>query len=174
MLDVSVSYNRYKFIGREFLTWLWFAVDTDHQGLEGLFEDPTSVDVGNRMVLENRQREAVETVTIKGDDAGLEEGRLALRKGAAVTEINIVCRRGEQQWQLTLKGESLHMTSLRCPPTGAVETKADLEGAVLEKVYLCDMIIQIVDTLFKAFVEIRLSDDWQNRVVPRIKQWIFA
>ena len=93
MLDVSVSYNRYKFIGREFLTWLWFAVDTDHQRLEGLFEDPTSVDVGNRMVLENRQREAVETVTIKGDDAGLEEGRLALRKGAAVTEINIVCRR---------------------------------------------------------------------------------
>ena len=174
MLDVSVSYNRYKFIGQEFLTWLWFAVDNEYPWLESLFEEPTSVDIGNRMVLENRQREAVETVTIKGDDAGLEEGRLALRKGAGVTEMNIVCRRGEQEWQVTLKGESLHMTSLRCPPAGPVETKADLEGAVLEKVYLCDKLIQVVDRLFAAFMQERLSEDWQRRVVPKMKQWVLA
>ena len=27
MLDIAVSYNRYKFIGHEFLTWLWFVMD---------------------------------------------------------------------------------------------------------------------------------------------------
>ena len=172
MLDVAVSYNRYKFIGREFLTWLWFAVDKV-QDLERFLEVPTSIEIGNRMVLENRRREAVETVTIKGDDAGLEEGRLALSKGAVVAEMNIICRREEQQWQATLKAESFHMTGFRCPSTGAVETKADLEGAVLETIYLCDQLIQVVDNLFAAFIRERLSDEWQGRVVPKMKRWIF-
>lgn len=29
MLDVSVSYDRYKFLGYEFLTWLWFLIEKD-------------------------------------------------------------------------------------------------------------------------------------------------
>ena len=33
MLDVSVAYNRYKFLGHEFLTWLWFMIETDKQTL---------------------------------------------------------------------------------------------------------------------------------------------
>jgi len=43
----------------------------------------------------------VETVTIKGDDAGLEEGLLALRKGAVVSEINLAYKSGEQEWSFT-------------------------------------------------------------------------
>jgi len=173
MLDVAVSYNRYKFIGHEFLTWLWFAIEED-QGLDQVFEPSTSVDIGNRLVLENRKREAKETVTIKGDDAGLEEGRLALSKGAVVSEMNIVCRRGDQQWQVTLKAESFHMTGLRCPPTGPVETGADLEGAVLEKIFLCDQLIGVVDSLFSTFLQKRLSHGWQDREVPKVKRWIVA
>ena len=29
MLDIAVAYNRYKFLGNEFLTWLWFMIETD-------------------------------------------------------------------------------------------------------------------------------------------------
>ena len=29
MLDVAVAYNRFKFLGEEFLTWLWFVIDQD-------------------------------------------------------------------------------------------------------------------------------------------------
>jgi hypothetical protein len=172
MLDVSVSYNRYKFIGHEFLTWLWFAIDNQRCPSAAAGGEPTSVDIGNRLVLENRRREAVETVTIKGDDAGLEEGILALRKGAVVTEMNLAYRRGEQQWHVTLKAESFHMTSLRCPATGAVETKEDLEGAVLEKVFLCDEVIGVCDGLFSTFMNLRLSEEWQQTTVPEIERWI--
>ena len=28
MLDIAVAYNRYKFIGNEYLTWLWFVIET--------------------------------------------------------------------------------------------------------------------------------------------------
>ena len=133
MLDVSISYNRYKFLGYEFLTWLWFMMETDQESLLSVQNDIVFIDVGNRLVLENRHTGAVETITIKGDDAGLEEARLALKKGAMVSEINMFFKSGEQKWQFTLKGESFHISSLKIPETGPVEKEEDWEGAVLER-----------------------------------------
>ncbi len=174
MLDVSVSYNRYKFIGYEFLTWLWFIVEKDQAMIRKLHEELLSLDIGNRIVLENRQRDAVETVTIKGDDAGLEEGLLALKKGAVVSEMNLAYKSGEQEWSFTLKAESFHITSLKCPSAGPVETEEDVEGAVLEKMYLCDKVTQLMDSLFKSFMKLRLSGKWGKQVVPLVRQWIHA
>src|SRR4030043_36420 len=89
MLDVSVSYNRYKFIGHEFLTWLWFLIEKNPDILKQLNPDLVSLEIGNRVMLENTTRDSLETITIKGDDAGMEEGILALKKGAVVTELNL-------------------------------------------------------------------------------------
>jgi hypothetical protein len=83
MLDVSVSYNRYKFLGYEYLTWLWFVVETDQDKITNLEQAPVSMEIGNRIVLQNKKKDAMETITIKGDDAGLEEGMLALRNQSA-------------------------------------------------------------------------------------------
>ncbi|MBW2173517.1 MAG: hypothetical protein JRF64_02515, partial [Deltaproteobacteria bacterium] len=89
MLDVAISYNRYKFLGYEYLTWLWFVIEKDQDRIRGLGQEPADLEIGNRIVLENKKRDAVESITIKGDDAGLEEGVLALRKGGVVTELNL-------------------------------------------------------------------------------------
>src|SRR4030042_480534 len=78
MLDVSVSYNRYKFIGHEFLTWLWFLIEKNPDLLKQLNPDLVSLEIGNRVMLENSTRDSLETITIKGDDAGMEEGIMAL------------------------------------------------------------------------------------------------
>jgi hypothetical protein len=174
MLDVSVAYNRYKFLGYEYLTWLWFVIEKDQHKIEELDQELVSLEIGNRVVLENKTRDAVESVTIKGDDAGLEEGFLALRKGAVVTELNLLYGVGDQQWRLTIKGESLHLAGLKCPQTGPVESQEDIEGAVLEKAYLCDRAIQITDKLFKQFITLRVSDDWNTKVVPHMRQWIHS
>jgi hypothetical protein len=174
MLDVSVSYNRYKFLGYEYLTWLWFVIDQDQAKIVGLEPEPVSIEIGNHIVLENKKRDAAESITIKGNDAGLEEGMVALRKGAVVTELNLLLKADEQQWQFTLKGESLHFVSFKTPSTGALESKEDLEGAVLEKAYLCERAIQCIDRLFKQFIILRLSEDWSKKVVPRVRRWMHS
>lgn len=174
MLDVSVSYNRYKFLGYEFLTWLWFAIEKDQDNIRKLEQEITSLEIGNRIVLENRKKDAVESITIKGDDAGLEEGILALKKGAGVTEINLSYKAGDQEWRFTIKAESLNILSLKPPYTGPIESQEDLEGAVLEKIYLYDRAIQLTDNLFKQFIKLRVSDDWNKKIVSRVKKWIYA
>ena len=174
MLDVSVSYNRFKYLGWEYLTWLWFVIEREPEKIQRVTNHASMLNLGNRIVLENRKKDTVESITIKGDEAGLEEGLLALRKGALVTEINLLFKKGDEQWRFTLKGESFHLVGLKCPKTGAVASQEELEGAVLEKVYLCEQAVQTMDKIFNVFIALRLSDAWKKKIVPRVKKWIRA
>ncbi len=171
MLDIAVAYNRYKFLGNEFLTWLWFMIETDQNRLRRYDPLLVSLNIGSRLVLENTRNNAKETITIKGEDANLEEGLLALKKGAVVTEIHLSYKAGAQHWQFSLKGESLNISNLKLPETGPVETTEDLEGAVIEKTYLAETVIGLVNNLFSHFVKLRVSDEWRNQTVSRIRKW---
>jgi len=75
-------------------------------------------------------------------------------------------------WQFTLKGESLNFSSLNIPNTGLPESDEDLEGFVLEKIFLYDKILKLLVNIFNRFVKIRLSNKWQNTMVPKIRNWI--
>jgi hypothetical protein len=174
MLDVAIAYNRYKFIGNEFLTWLWFSTETNQHFFKTVDETITSLNIGNRIVLENSRDNANEIITIKGDDAGMEEGLLSLRKGAVVIEINLSYKTENQEWQFTLKGESLSFSSLKVPATGPIETNDDIEGMVLEKAYLYEQVINLVHSLFNMFLKLRSSVEWDQKTVPQIKKWIQA
>lgn len=171
MFDIAVAYNRYKFLGNEFLTWLWFMIETDLSSFRQHDPDLVSLTVGNRLVLENRRNNAKETVTIKGDNASMEEGLLAITKGAAVTEIHLSYKTGAQTWEFSLKGESLNISNLKLPETGPVETPEDLEGVVIEKAYLLEKVIGLVNNLFSQFIKLRVSDTWRNQTVSRIRNW---
>jgi hypothetical protein len=172
MLDVAVAYTRFKFLGDEFLTWLWFVIEQDPAIFKGMDPDLTSFEIGNRIVLEKRKKESVERITIKGENANFEEGMLALNKGALVAELNLVCRTIEEKWQFTLKGESLNLSGFKTPKIASLESPDDLEGAILEKVFLYDKILQFLEKLYKHFIKLRTSNNWQNRVVPLIKKWM--
>ncbi|MDD2316816.1 MAG: hypothetical protein PHD57_05660 [Desulfobacterales bacterium] len=172
MLDVSVSYNRYKFIGYEFLTWLWYVIENDKDILSDSESPDALVEIGNRLVLQNHLTHTVETITIKGDDAGLEEAYMALQKGAVVTEINLSYKSEEQIWRFCLKGESLGISNLKTPDTAPIEKKEDIEGAILEKGYLYEKLFSFLDKTFNRFINLRISEAWSMNIVPEIQKWI--
>ena len=172
MLDVAVAYNRFKFLGEEFLTWLWFVIEQDPSILKKLDPELTAFEIGNRIVLEKRNKEAIERITIKGEEADLDEAMLALKKGAVVAEFNLIYRSAQQKWQFTLKGESLNLSSLKTPQTAPPESRDDLEAAVLEKIFLYDKILQFLEKLYKYFIKLRISSSWQGREMALIKKWI--
>jgi hypothetical protein len=172
MLDVAVAYNRYKFLGEEFLTWLWYVIEKNQTLLTNFDPDFVALEVGNRIVFENRRKESAERITIKGEGAGLEEGILALKNGALVTELNMVYRSAESIWQFTLKGESLNISSLSIPQTNLPESDEDLEGYVLEKLFFYDKALQFLKNIFSHFVKLRISNDWQGKNIAPIRKWI--
>ena len=172
MLDVSVAYNRYKFLGNEFLTWLWFIMDADQTSIVKTNKDMVSLEMDNRIVLENSLDNRVENIRIKGDDAGLEEAKLSLQKGGVVTELNFSLKIGDHEWKFNIKGESLNISSLKSPETGKLQKKEDIEGAVLEKIYLYEKVVLLVENLYKQFIRIRISSKWESKTIPLIKKWI--
>lgn len=171
MLDIAVAYNRYAFLGNEFLTWIWFVIENDENLILKCAEDPTELSLGNRVVLVNRWANGMETITIKGDSAGLEEGMLALSKGATVTDIHLVLKIGSLQWQFSMKGESLTFTGLKLPETQNAEQEEDMEGLVLDRLYLFEKPFQFIDALYGMFLKIRLSDQWKETKSDMLK-WI--
>ena len=172
MLDVSVSYNRYKFIGYEFLTWLWYVIENEKDFLKDSENLGAQVEIGNRVVLQNHLTHTVETITIKGDDAGLEEGYMALQKGAVVTEINLTYKSEDLTWRFCLKGESLGISNLKTPDTAPIEIKEDIEGAILEKGYFYEKLFSFLDKTFNRFIRLRISDAWNTDMVSTIQKWI--
>jgi hypothetical protein len=167
MIDVSVSYRRYRFLGGEFLTWLWFRIEFG-EIFEGqdLGED---LQVGNKIVFEKVTTN--ENITIKGNETGFTEGKLALNKGAYVTEIALVFKMMEYEWKFIIKGESFNYSSFKAPATDSLKKKDEFEGTVLEKHYLNKRAIEFIERSFKAFLKLRLSDNWGEEVTE-ISHWM--
>jgi hypothetical protein len=174
MLDLSTAYHRYRFLGDEFLTWLWFTIEKDPNLFTSVDADCAALEIGNRIVLENRKTKSVERITIKGDDAGLEEGRLALRKGALVSEMAMVFKTGEYQWQFSIKGESLNVNSLRTPGPTVPQGSEQIEPFLLERYEFINKIVVFIENTYKSFIRVRLSPQWLSKQVPSIRKWINA
>lgn len=172
MLDLTIAYNRYRFLGDEFLTWLWFLIETDQNAFRTIDPDCTALEIGNRIVLENRKKKSLERITINGDDAGLEEGRLALKKGALLSELSLIFKTGENQWQFSIKGESLNLSSLKTPGPAPPQSPEEMEVFLLDKTQQVDKIINFINKTFSMFVRARVAGRWSIKVVPNIKKWI--
>jgi len=172
MLDTATAYNRYKFIGHEFLTWLWFLIEKEEPLLHHSDLPEMALALGKRMVLENPRENKAETITIKGGHSNFETGYLPLKQGALVTEVSLETKSKEITWDFNLKGESLAVANMRISNLGPVETDEDMEGVVLEKVYLLEQIHTYLDILFEKFLILRVSDQWNQHVVPKMKLWL--
>lgn len=172
MIDLAVAYNRYRFLGDEFLTWLWFLIETDQNSFKAIDPDCSALEIGNRIVLENRKTKSVERITIKGDDAGLEEGRLALKKGALLTELSLIFKTAEHQWEFCIKGESLNLSNLKTPGPTLPQSPEEMEGFLLDKTDQLDKILNFIEIIFKTFICARVSNKWSTKIVPSVKKWI--
>lgn len=174
MLDIATAYNKYKFLGNDFLTWIWFSIETGKDFSILLnSKDVVTLEIGNSIVLENKLGDkSKEKIIIKGDEAGLEEGTTALKKGAWVTQINLMCKINEDEYKFTIKGESYNISGLKTPKTDLSKSGDEIEGLVLEKAFFCFRIYEVIDTLFLKYLEHRVSDDWNHKGLQDIKNWI--
>jgi hypothetical protein len=172
MLDLSTAYNRYRFLGDEFLTWTWYLVETKPDVFRSADPDCTTLEIGNRVVLENRRSKSVERISIRGDEAGLEEGKLALKKGALVTELSLVFKTGEHQWSFSIKGESLNVSSLKTPGPSQPQSQEEMEIFLIDRAGQLNKILLFVQNLYKIFIQARVANSWASKEVPSISKWI--
>ena len=159
------------YLGKEFLTWLWYKSDAG-EGLVQLAEGEPSVELWltDRIVLSGAGQGA-EKVSVKTDDPILNhEARTALVQGKKVEQALIRIVSGQREWTASVKGETLAVSSVKIP---ALLTKAE-DDKLRERFMLLDQFEEMLEKLFRTFMSVRANTERWPDEHRALKAWIAA
>ena len=113
-MDLVSRINNTSFLGREFLTWMWFRAE-GNEGIFKLGERYVEVYFDDKLTLE-ALGDIKETNVIKSEaPTETEEARASLQSGKHVAEARLRFVAEQKQWAVTLKADDLAMGSLKIP-----------------------------------------------------------
>ena len=176
MADIGyIGENTDLILGQEFLTWLWFRSETGNvfrmEGAEHKGE-PFTVAMEQRIVVRGGEGENQETATVVGSFSPLREARLGLLTGKQVVRCLVRLEKDGMDWQVSLKAEDFSINSLRTPKVTRDDGDEDPEGLFLEKMYLIDLVLDMLDEMFRQFLVLRLDSAAWNREASAVAQWM--
>ena len=164
-----------RFLGQEFLTWLWFK--SEARG--GTVEIPEVGDVlvvfEKHMLLEYGEGDSREKIICQGLQAELKEARTGLRMGKKLEQARILLGTGEYEWNVTVRASMFDFKSVKTPKTMATSDESDdeaaVEGRILEKIGLYEHALKLFDELFRVYLNVRLSTSWPQEL-EKLRGWI--
>lgn len=163
-------------LGREFLTWLWYASDSSG----GIFKMPDGAEFAlfmeQRISVQGGEGENAETATVSGPFSELREARLGLSTGKKVTRCMVRMEQDAEMWRVSLKAEDFSLNSLRTPKVDKRESvegeELEADAILLEKIYLMDKALAFLDELYRQFLVKRASLAAWKAEVDKIRAWI--
>ncbi len=167
-MDLIDLINSRRFLGSEFLTWLWFKVDC-HDGLldvkdigrvELIFDDQMTLDA----YLAETQRNDLRG----GAPAYSPEALTALRQGKRPIKAKLRVIREGREWSFAFKAETFDLGAIKIPALLTDET----DEQFWERMYLVEELEGVVHGLYREFLSVRLSNDWSERFVGAMQAWI--
>jgi len=174
-MDFLDTLREKAFLGREFLTWLWFKSEQTGGRIELPGQKVIEIIFLDRMTLDLSDAETPQTVSLKGEQSELREGLAALKEGKKIEEARISLRSGNNDFTLVAKATWFSFGSFRTPRVlPPEESEEGVAGAFLEKVSLIEEGMDALDSLFEYFVKLRISDDWETTELPAFRHWVAA
>lgn len=157
-----------RFLGAEFLLWLWFKTEC----FEGLIETPAhgalEVWFDDKLTLEATLAETERNDFKGGAPAHSPEAKTALRQGKRPIKAKMGVIREGREWSFSIKSESMDLSGLKIPALFSREE----EEQFYERMYLLEEIEDILFGLYKEFLTIRLQPAWNDIMLPAMVSWI--
>lgn len=167
MMDLIERIETTRFLGAEFLVWLWFCSETfdaefavEGGRLELWLDSPLSLE---------SQLEPGERIALRGiQPSATAEAKEALRQNKLPTRARLILRSESHEFALVLDAATLGVSAASVP---AVLSR-DADEAFLERMTLLDALGRKLDDLFARFVRVRLGGTWQEHWVPAMASWM--
>jgi len=159
-----------RFLGYEFLTWLWFHSETAEGKIRLEDGREAEVHLGDRMSL-SLPDDGNERVICTTRASDLHEARTALQHGKLVEEAQLFIKTGENEYFLRLDTNLWAVRGLRTPKQMKGQAEEDLDGPFLEKMYFLEEVFACLDALYGRFLSLRLSPEWDSKTRPLLKKW---
>ncbi len=95
--------------------------------------------------------------------------------GKKLEQARIKIDKSDHEWNFTLAAALMEFRTVKLPKTAGTEDAGDnaeeVEGLILERTYLFEELIKIVNQLFKQFLEIRVGDRWHAEL-EKVRNWV--
>lgn len=179
-----------RFVGREWLLWLWLETELFDATLETKEHGSFGLWLEGRLVLD----EGRESTIIKGSTPGLNrEAKESLLRGKMPERAGLHLSFGDHECTLTLRGETLAFSGLvppkkekeeetpplNAPPVRKKSAKKDAAAvdylaneAFFDRMHFARDVEALTTTLYRDFLTIRLSPTWESHVVPALHAWV--
>ncbi len=158
------------FLGREFLTWLWFESERSGGTVNSEQFGAVRVDFGQRLSLQSTSG-AREGSTVKAEAPGeTEEARSALRTGKQVTTARLFVATADREFWLSIDADTFTFSGVKLPSVlgGKDDNKVD------ERLLLLDELEGVVDELYMIFIKLRADPQAWPDIREGIHQWVLA
>lgn len=166
-MDLYQLIEAKRFLGREFLIWLWFESEVFEGEIESSSHGLLEVHLEKQITLESGLKEK-EQSRLKGTQPShTPEAREAIRQGKTPTQAKVRITRGEQEFLFVLQSDTLAMSGVKIPAL----LKGEEDDPVFERLGLMEDLEAMVEGLFVDFLALRVSNNWSKVFLPTMLRW---
>lgn len=158
-------------LGEEFLTWLWYESDTKPDSFQTRDGKDFRVFMEQRIVVQGGHGQERETTSVSGSLSPLREARFGLGTGKKVSRALIRLEKDGMEFQFTLKAEDFSIAGLKTPKLDPSDKDDEPDALFLEKIFLIETCMELLDSLYFNFLNLRLSAQWEL-VVADMGKWL--
>ncbi|MCI5147898.1 MAG: hypothetical protein D3916_00555 [Candidatus Electrothrix sp. MAN1_4] len=173
-MDLVDIIEEKRFIGQEFLAWLWFKSEERGGSVELPERGDILVAFEKHMLLEYGEGPESEKLICRGLQTELREARAGLALGKKPEQARIKIGSDNYEFSITLTAATMEFRSVRLPKTAGTEDGDDaegFEGQALERISLFEEGIELVNELFRLFINIRTSAGWTDELI-KLRTWV--
>ena len=167
-MDLVDRIETTRFLGSEFLLWLWFSRDVTGGEIFIKGRGALIVSLETQVALADPIAER-ERVSIRGIDpfGGTEAGE-ALSAGKLPRKVGLRIVFEQLEWVMTIDSSTLALSGVKLP----AQVSQGSEELFYERMRLLEQIHELVTDLYACFLGVRLSPAWASDVAPALRAWV--
>lgn len=155
------------FLGREFLTWLWFKSESQNHKIKIKNLGEFQLFIDNKIILSSASGSVREN-SLKGNSpAYAKEASTALSSGKMLSEAKFILQNHELHWSFSISADDLALRSIKIPNV----TKDTSKEHFTQRIAYTKMLNDILDALYKEYMDLRLTLGFKEEALL-IQQWL--
>lgn len=157
------------FLGREFLTWLWFKSETQNHKIKTKNLGEFQLFIDNKIILSSASGSVREN-SLKGNSpAYAREASAALSSGKLLSEAKFILQNQELHWSFSISADDLSLRTIRLPNVAKETSKEHFT----QRIAYGRMLNDIIDELYKEYMDLRLTNKFKEEA-NLIREWLEA
>lgn len=164
------------FLGREFLSWLWYQAENSSQGMI-VETDSASYQVeiwiDDKIVLESTSGTSHSHTIKGGDPAQSSEAAASLLNGKTPRELKLGLNIGSWgDFSFVLKAEDIQPRSIQLPEESEQAEENNSHSVIHSRIDALQVLCSVLDGLFSSFMDERTDETRHNSFKTNMKEWI--